>query len=55
MTKSRRVINELEAVHGSDVRVLRERGANAVVVTGNRVELELTPGGPARPTWSLRW
>ncbi len=48
MTKSRRVIIELEAVRGCDVRILREQGAEVVAVTGARIELEVGPGGPSK-------
>jgi ABC-2 type transport system ATP-binding protein len=45
VTQSRRIIVELDPVRASDVDALRERGAQAVVVTGNRIELELPSGG----------
>ncbi len=48
MTRTRRIVFELDAVRDTDVDVLREQGAEAVVVTGNRMELELPPGGPSR-------
>lgn len=48
MTRSRRIVFELDAVRDTDVNVLRAQGADAVVVTGNRVELELPPGGPSK-------
>jgi UDP-N-acetylglucosamine enolpyruvyl transferase len=45
VTQSRRIIIELDTVRASDVAVLRETGADAVVVTGNRIELELPSAG----------
>lgn len=45
MTQTRRIIIELDAVRDSDVDVLRDQGADAVVVTGNHVEVELTLRG----------
>lgn len=48
MTRSRRIVFELDAVRDTDVNVLRAQGADAVIVTGNRVELELPPGGPSK-------
>jgi ABC-2 type transport system ATP-binding protein len=45
VTQSRRIIIDLDPVRASDIDVLRETGADAVVVTGNRIELELPSGG----------
>jgi len=42
MTQSRRIAIELETVRESDLGALREMGADAVVVKGNRIELALT-------------
>jgi ABC-2 type transport system ATP-binding protein len=41
MTRSRRIIIELETVRDSDLDILRDNGAAVVVVTGNRIEFEL--------------
>lgn len=41
MPPSRRIVIELETVRDSDIALLRETGAEAVVVTGNRIELKL--------------
>ena len=48
MTRTLRIVVELDAVRDTDISVLHEHGANAVVVTGNRVEAELPPGGPSK-------
>ncbi len=41
MTKSRTIAIELETVRDSDLAVLRDLGADATVVTGNRIEIPL--------------
>jgi len=41
MTQTRTIVIELETVRDSDLTVLRAMGADAVVVTGNRIELSL--------------
>jgi len=38
MTRSRRIVIELETVRDSDLAVLRDLGAEALVMTGNRIE-----------------
>ena len=42
MTRSRRIIIDLETVRDSDLDVLRDNGAAAVLVAGNQIELELS-------------
>ena len=44
MTRSRVIVIDLEAVRDSDLAVVRDLGAEDVVVKGNRIELALTSG-----------
>lgn len=44
MTESRRIVIELDTVRESDLGVLRDMGAEGVVVKGNRIELALASG-----------
>ena len=43
MTQRRTIAIELETVRDSDLAVLRDMGAEAMVVTGNRIEFALAP------------